>query len=58
MRNWRTTLAGVLVAAAAILTSVAREVDGDPNTVADWGTTVALVVAAAGLIFSKDAAEK
>ena len=56
MNNRNTTLAGIgaiIVAIGSVLTAM---FDGDPATVADFGSAVAAVIAGIGLILAKDAA--
>jgi hypothetical protein len=56
MNNRNTTMAGIgaiIVAIGSVLTAM---FDGDPATVADFGSAVAAVIAGIGLILAKDAA--
>jgi len=56
MNNRNTTMAGIgaiIVAIGSVLTAM---FDGDPATVADFGSAVAAVIAGVGLILAKDAA--
>ena len=55
MNNRNTTVAGIgsiLVAVGAVLTAI---FDGNPETVPDYATAVAAILAGVGLIFAKDA---
>ena len=52
--SWRTTATGVLAILAAIATVLKAELDGDPATIADWGTAVAAVFAGIGLLVARD----
>ena len=55
MKNRNTTIAGIgsiLVALGSLLTAL---FDGDPQTLPDYATAVAAVVAGFGLILAKDA---
>lgn len=54
MSSWKTTVAGIAAMAAAIAAAVAAEFDASPETVADWGTVVAGLVAGLGLLFARD----
>lgn len=55
MTNRNTTIAGIgsiLVAVGSILTAL---FDGNPETLPDYGTAVAAILAGVGLILAKDA---
>lgn len=53
--SWKTTLAGVLSIAVAVITFVAYPLlDADPATVPQWGPVLAAISAAAGLLFARD----
>ena len=53
--SWKTTWCGILAALAAGITLVAIPIlDNDPATVADWGTFMATLAAAIGLLFARD----
>lgn len=55
MNNRNTTIAGIgsiLVAVGSILTAL---FDGKPETLPDYGTAVAAILAGVGLILAKDA---
>lgn len=55
MNNRNTTMAGIgaiIVAIGSVLTAM---FDGDPATVADFGSAIAAVIAGVGLILAKDA---
>jgi len=55
MKNRNTTIAGIgsiLVALGSLLTAY---FDGDPQTLPDYATAVAAVVAGVGLILARDA---
>ena len=55
MKNRNTTIAGIgsiLVALGSLLTAL---FDGDPQTLPDYATAVAAIVAGFGLILAKDA---
>lgn len=53
-RNWKTTTAGVISGVVAVLLAVKAVLDGDPDTVADWGAVAAAVSASVGLLLAKD----
>lgn len=56
MNNRNTTMAGIgaiIVAVGSVLTAL---FDGNPETVADFGSAIAAVIAGVGLILAKDAA--
>lgn len=53
--SWRTTLTGVLAIVVAVSGALKAEFDGDPVTVADWGSVAAAVMAGVGLILARDA---
>ncbi len=55
MNHWKTTTVGVLAALVAVATALIAEWDGTPETKADWGTTLAVVLAAIGLGSAADA---
>lgn len=58
IQNRNTTVLGIasiLTAAGALLTAL---FDGKPETLPDYGTAVAAVLAGLGLIFAKDAKGK
>lgn len=53
--SWKTTLCGILGIVAAGITMVAVPIlDGNPNTVANWGAFSATVATGIGLLFSRD----
>ena len=57
MKNRNTTIAGIgsiLVALGSLLTAL---FDGDPQTLPDYATAVAAIVAGVGLILAKDAGD-
>lgn len=54
MASWRTTTTGILAIVAAVATVLKAELDGDPATVADWGTAMAAVLAGIGLLVARD----
>lgn len=53
--SWRTTLAACLLALDAVMHAVASLLDGNPLTNPDWNQVIVLLVAAAGLLFARDA---
>jgi len=55
MKNWKTTLAGLLIVLGAAATQAAAMLDGNPATVANWNVVLAAVPAAFGFIFAGDA---
>jgi hypothetical protein len=55
LRSWRTTLAGVILILDAVGHVAYTLLDSNPETVPDWNMLVAVIVAAVGLIFAKDA---
>lgn len=55
MKNWKTTGAAICSVVAVICMQLAAWWDGNAETVANWNTIVPVLVAAAGLIFAKDA---
>lgn len=50
----KTTIAGLCTLVAAAATAAAHMLDADPNTVADWGAVVALVLTSFGLFAAGD----
>jgi hypothetical protein len=58
MKNWKTTLAGLLIVLGAAATQGAAMLDGNPATVANWNLVLAAVPVAFGFIFAGDAAKK
>lgn len=55
LANWKTTVLGIGVIAAAIAGFAKALADGDPATVADPAILVAEVTAGVALIFARDA---
>lgn len=53
-RNTKTTLAGVVAALAALFAAIHAQIDTNPETVANWPETVAIMAAALGLAFARD----
>ena len=53
--SWKTTTTGILAIVVALAAALKSELDGDPVTVADWGSVAAAVMAGLGLIFARDA---
>ena len=56
MNNRNTTMAGIGAIIGAIGSGLTAMFDGDPTTVADFGSAVAAIIAGIGLILAKDAA--
>lgn len=54
MRSWKTTTAGVLTVVAAVATTVAAYLDGDPGTSPDWAMAAGALIAGLGLLFARD----
>jgi hypothetical protein len=54
MKSWKTTVAGIAAAVAAIGTAVNAQFDNDPSTNAEWGLVIAAVSAAIGLFTARD----
>lgn len=52
VRSWKTTLAGVLALATTVGNAILAASNGQP---VDFASVFAAVIAAAGLIFAKDA---
>lgn len=52
--NPRTTIAAIMTAVSALMAAVAMEMDGDPETHANWAMVVPLFITALGLLFAKD----
>lgn len=55
MNNRNTTMAGIGAIIVAIGSTLTAMFDGDPATVADFGSAIAAVIAGIGLILAKDA---
>lgn len=55
MKNWKTTLAGVFAALAALFSGLSAELDADAATRADWPAIAAMLLAGAGLVLARDA---
>ena len=53
--SWRTTATACILALDAIGHAVSALIDSDPGTNPDWNTVIMLLVAAAGLLFARDA---
>lgn len=53
-KSWKTTAAGIGAALASLFGNLSAVFDSDPGTAADWNVTVALFVAAVGLIAARD----
>jgi hypothetical protein len=51
MKNWKTTLTGVIAIVTAVLGAVSNIVNGHPQ---DWTVTISAVIAGVGLITAKD----
>jgi len=58
MKNWRTSVVGVLVAVSAWLSCAIAVLDADMATEPNYTLAVTMTVAAVGLLFAKDAATK
>jgi hypothetical protein len=50
----KTTIAGIITMVIAILTAVAAMLDGNPDTVADWGAVGVALSVGIGLLFARD----
>lgn len=55
MKNWKTTVAGILVVLGAACTQAVAMLDGNPETVANWNLVIAAIPVAFGFIFAGDA---
>lgn len=55
MRNWKTTLTGILGILAAVASAAKALIDGDPATNPDWAATWAAIMLGIGLITASDA---
>jgi len=55
LANRKTTVASILAAVTVIFGAVREVIDGDPMTNPDWNVVVPVVIAALGLLFSRDA---
>ena len=54
MKSWKTTIAGIAAAVAAIASAVNAQFDANPETQPEWGLVIASVTAAFGLLKAKD----
>jgi hypothetical protein len=54
LNSWKTTLVACLLAADAIGHALMATLDGNPAT-ADWNLVIVLLLAAAGMLFARDA---
>ena len=54
MKDWKTTLAGILVVLGAACTQAVAMLDGNPATVPNWNIVLAAVPVAFGFIFAGD----
>lgn len=54
MKSWKTTVAGIAAAVAAIASAVHAQFDANPETQPEWGLVIAAVTAAFGLLKAKD----
>ena len=50
----KTTFAAILGAVSALVSAIAMEIDGDPETTGNWALVIPLVVTALGLLFARD----
>ena len=55
VRSWKTTTAAILLAVSAITESLSAILDDNASTEPDWSLTAALVIAAVGMLFARDA---
>jgi hypothetical protein len=55
LTSWRTTLTACILALDALGHAAVSLFDSDPLTTPDWNTVIVLLVAAAGLLFARDA---
>jgi len=53
-KSWRTTTAGILAVAGALIAAAQALLDGNPATNPDWAAVGAAIVAGFGLIAAKD----
>ena len=58
LRNWRTTVLGVISGLLIVLHALQAFLDDDPATVPDWGAAIEAIsgiVLAVALLFTRDA---
>jgi Flp pilus assembly protein protease CpaA len=55
VKNWKTTVAGILTAVIALSSAVKAMIDGDPLTNPDWPVVIGAITVAIGLLLAKDA---
>lgn len=53
-RSWRTTTAGILAIVGSICAAVSAELDGNPDTSANWAAVIPAAIAGIGLVFARD----
>jgi predicted Co/Zn/Cd cation transporter (cation efflux family) len=58
VKNPKTTIAGWLTFAVALLSAAQAVLDGDPTTTPDWAIVLGALTTALGLMFSKDSTPK
>lgn len=54
MKSWKTTVAGIAAALAAVASAAQLYFDGDPLTNPDYTAVLAACAAGIGLIFARD----
>jgi hypothetical protein len=54
MKNWKTTVAGIMAFVAVVLAQASAALDGDPATVANWQAVIPAAVICWGLVKAAD----
>lgn len=54
MNSYRTSIMGILTILVAIGSAALAEIDGKPETRADWTSVIAAITAGAGLLAARD----
>jgi anti-sigma-K factor RskA len=55
-KSWRTTACAIAALVAVAATAIKYQFDGDPATVPDWTSLVAITMTAISGLFARDAA--
>jgi hypothetical protein len=54
LKNWRTSLWAILALIGNVLVAISAEIDGNPETIANWGQVTALLPIVVGLFLARD----
>lgn len=53
-RSWKTTTAGILAIVGSICAAISAELDGNPDTTANWAAVIPAAIAGVGLVMARD----